>query len=87
MKNGGFEMLVNFVRESFKVSWGGKNLSAIKELDSMTKEMKIPSRSGSGIVNSLSVSCLIYTDTSRPYLLIITLIKLNYIVINLQKFC
>jgi len=77
MSNGGFDTLVDFVRETFKVSWNGKNLSAVKDLDSMTKELSIPSRSGSKIVNSLSVSYFIYTDTS--HLLIIVLIKLDYI--------
>lgn len=61
---GGFDTLVDFVRETFKVSWNGKNLSAVKELDSMTKTLKIPSRSGSKVVDSLSVSYFIYTDTS-----------------------
>jgi hypothetical protein len=29
-------MLINFVREIFKVSWNGKNLTAVKNLDSMS---------------------------------------------------
>ncbi|UZO23420.1 uncharacterized protein OCT59_015760 [Rhizophagus irregularis] len=73
-RNGGFDILVDFVRETFKVSWNRKNLSAIKELDNITKELTIPSRSGNKIVDSLSVSYFIYTDTSYPlsisYLLI-----------------
>lgn len=76
INNRGLDVLVDFVREAFKISWNGKNLSAIKDLDRMTKELSIPSRSGSKIVNSLSVSYFIYTDTS--YLLIIVLIILNY---------
>ena len=59
IKNGGLDILVEFVRETFKVSWDGKNLTAVKNLDSMTKELKIPSRSGSQIVNSLLVSYFI----------------------------
>ncbi|CAB4431786.1 unnamed protein product [Rhizophagus irregularis] len=54
-RNGGFDILVNFVRETFRVSWNGKNLSAVKELDNITKELMIPSRSGNKIVDSLSV--------------------------------
>ena len=48
-KNGGFEVLVEFTRETFRVSWGGKNLDAVKALDSITKDLIIPSRSGSNI--------------------------------------
>ncbi|CAB4385905.1 unnamed protein product [Rhizophagus irregularis] len=54
-RNGGFNTLVDFVRETFKVSWNGKNLSAVKELDNMTKKLTIPSRSGNKIVDSLSL--------------------------------
>jgi len=58
-KNGSFEVLMDFVRESFKVSWNGKNLAAVKNLDSMTKDLIIPPRSGSNIINSLTVSYLL----------------------------
>ncbi|UZO14137.1 uncharacterized protein OCT59_005605 [Rhizophagus irregularis] len=54
-RNGGFNTLVDFVRETFKVSWNRKNLSAVKELDNMTKKLTIPSRSGNKIVDSLSL--------------------------------
>ncbi|CAB4390324.1 unnamed protein product [Rhizophagus irregularis] len=54
-RNGGFNTLVDFVRETFKVSWNGKNLSTVKELDNMTKKLTIPSRSGNKIVDSLSL--------------------------------
>lgn len=50
-KNGGFDVLVEFVRETFRVSWGGKNLDAVKALDNITKDLIIPSRSGSNVVN------------------------------------
>jgi hypothetical protein len=40
------------IREAFKTSWDGKNLSAIKDLNRITKELTIPSRSGSKIVDS-----------------------------------
>jgi hypothetical protein len=57
LKNiGSFEVLVNFIRESFRVSWNGKNLEAVKLLDDMTKDLIIPSRSGNNIVNLLNVS-------------------------------
>ncbi|GBB92277.1 hypothetical protein RclHR1_19950005 [Rhizophagus clarus] len=55
INNGGLVTLVDFVREAVRISWNGKNLAAIKALDRMTKELSIPSRSGSNIVNSLSL--------------------------------
>lgn len=59
--NGGIDTLVEFVKEAVRVSWDGKNLSGIKELDTMTKNLIIPSRSGSNIVNTLKqVSYFIY---------------------------
>ncbi|CAB4394002.1 unnamed protein product [Rhizophagus irregularis] len=51
--NGGMDTLVEFVKEAVHVSWDGKNLPDIKELDTMTKNIIIPSRSGSNIVNTL----------------------------------
>ncbi|UZO16026.1 uncharacterized protein OCT59_007427 [Rhizophagus irregularis] len=51
--NGGTDTLVEFVKEAVRVSWDGKNLSGIKELDTMTKNLIIPSRSRSDIVNTL----------------------------------
>jgi len=59
--NGGMDTLVEFVKEAVRVSWDGKNLPGIKELDTMTKNLIIPSRSGSDIVNTLKqVSYFIY---------------------------
>ncbi|CAB4396644.1 unnamed protein product [Rhizophagus irregularis] len=51
--NGGMDTLVEFVKEAVHASWDGKNLPGIKELDTMTKNIIIPSRSGSDIVNTL----------------------------------
>ncbi|CAB4398401.1 unnamed protein product [Rhizophagus irregularis] len=51
--NGGMDMLVEFIKEAVRVSWDGKNLPGIKELNTMTKNIIIPSRSGSDIVNTL----------------------------------
>jgi len=52
--------LVEFVQESFKVSWQERDLSAIKSLDFMTKNLTIPSRSGRNFCNKLSVSYLFF---------------------------
>lgn len=51
--NGGLDTLVDFVREAFTVSWDGKNLAAVKRLDSITKDLIVPSRSGANIINFL----------------------------------
>ncbi|CAB4398581.1 unnamed protein product [Rhizophagus irregularis] len=51
--NGGMDTLVEFVKEAVRISWDGKNLPGIKELDTMTKNIIIPSRNGSDIVNTL----------------------------------
>jgi hypothetical protein len=59
-QTGSLEKLVEFVQESFKVSWQGKDLSAIKSLDYMTKNLTIPSRSGRNFCNKLSVSYLLF---------------------------
>ena len=50
-KNREFDVLVEFIRKTFRVSWGGKNLDAVKALDNMTNDLTIPSRSGSNVVN------------------------------------
>ncbi|CAB5380885.1 unnamed protein product [Rhizophagus irregularis] len=55
LKESGVETLIEFVRESFKVSWRGKDLIAIKSLDRITKDLEIPSRSGRNIANFLSL--------------------------------
>ena len=52
--NGGFEVLVEFARETFRISWNGKNLDGVKSLDTMTKDLVIPSRSGSDVMNMLT---------------------------------
>ncbi|CAB4377525.1 unnamed protein product [Rhizophagus irregularis] len=41
--NGGMNTLVEFVKEAIRVSWDGKNLPGIKELDTITKNIIIPS--------------------------------------------
>ncbi|GBB89398.1 hypothetical protein RclHR1_16070004 [Rhizophagus clarus] len=49
-KIGSFDTLIDFIRETFKVSWNGKDLSVVKNLDSMTKDIIIPFRSGNRII-------------------------------------
>lgn len=67
-QTGSLEKLVEFVQESFKVSWRGKDLSAIKSLDYMTKNLTIPSRSGRNFCNKLSVSYLFFSFNTYIYL-------------------
>jgi len=54
--NGSLDVLTEFIRETFKVSWNGKDLFAVKNLDRITKGLVIPSRSGNNIVNTLTVN-------------------------------
>jgi len=57
LKNSGsFKKLMEFVHESFKIHWKDGNLERIKELDSITKNINIPSRSGLNIATLLIVS-------------------------------
>jgi hypothetical protein len=59
-RSGGFEVLEEFVKEMFQISWGGRDLEGVKSLDVITRNLIIPSRSGSNIVNSLIVSYFCY---------------------------
>ncbi|GBB94788.1 hypothetical protein RclHR1_24110002 [Rhizophagus clarus] len=49
-KISSFDTLIDFIRETCKISWNGKDLSAVKNLDSMTKDIIVPSRSGNRII-------------------------------------
>ena len=55
-KNGGLEVLKEFIIASFQAHFDGKNILAIKALDSITKKLLIPSRSSKNIANFLNVS-------------------------------
>jgi hypothetical protein len=55
-QSGSLGKLVEFVRESFKAFWQGKDLNAIRSLDYITKDINIPSRSGNNICNKVTVS-------------------------------
>ena len=53
---GGFKVLVDFVQSSLRSSLNGKNINAIKNLDVITTNLVIPSKSGRNIANFLDVS-------------------------------
>jgi len=55
-KNGRLVMLKEFIIASFQAHFDGKNILAIKVLDSMTKKLLILSRNGKNIANVLNVS-------------------------------
>ena len=56
-KNGAMKKLTVFVLESFKSHFDGRNNERVKKLDYITKDLRIPSRSGKDIANlPLSVS-------------------------------
>ena len=50
--------LTGFVIVSFKSHYNGKDVSSIKKLDHLTKDILIPSRSGKNIANNLNVRYL-----------------------------
>ncbi|CAB4396297.1 unnamed protein product [Rhizophagus irregularis] len=54
-KCGTLERLVLFVREAFKIHYTKYDVKAIKELDNITKNYKVPSRSGKNIATKLSL--------------------------------
>ncbi|POG74086.1 hypothetical protein GLOIN_2v1771701 [Rhizophagus irregularis DAOM 181602=DAOM 197198] len=54
-KCGTLERLVLFVREEFKIHYTKYDVKAIKELDNITKNYKVPSRSGKNIAMKLSL--------------------------------
>ncbi|PKC54018.1 hypothetical protein RhiirA1_543021 [Rhizophagus irregularis] len=54
-KCGTLEHLVLFVREAFKIHYTKYDVKAIKELDNITKNYKVPSRSGKNIATKLSL--------------------------------
>lgn len=55
-RSDGMSKLTEFVRESFRAHYDGRNNDKVKQLDHMTKDLSIPSRSGSNIANDLNVS-------------------------------
>lgn len=54
-RNGAFGILVQFVRECFKIHYKKKDNNKVKELDILTKDLVIPSRSGHNLASSLKL--------------------------------
>src|SRR6202008_4923067 len=54
-RNGAFTILVQFVRKCFKVHYKGKDTQKVKELDALTKDLSIPSRSSRNLASSLKI--------------------------------
>jgi hypothetical protein len=54
-RNGAFTKLVEFIRECFKIHYKNKDVKKVKELDVLTKELVIPSRSGRNLASSLAL--------------------------------
>ncbi|GBC11801.2 uncharacterized protein OCT59_025211 [Rhizophagus irregularis] len=52
-RNGSFIKLVQFIRECFKIHYRNKDVKKVKELDALTKDLFIPSRSGRNLASSL----------------------------------
>ncbi|RIB28778.1 hypothetical protein C2G38_2157142 [Gigaspora rosea] len=53
-KCGAVKKLVQLIREMFKIHWQGKNIDQVKNLDNLTKNMHVPSRSGLDIASQLN---------------------------------
>jgi hypothetical protein len=51
---GAIKKLVQLIREMFKIHWQGKNIDQVKNLDNLTKNMHVPSRSGLDIASKLN---------------------------------
>lgn len=58
-RDGCLSRLTEFVRSSFKLHFRERDVSGVKRLDTMTKDLLIPSRSAKNIANSLNVSYFI----------------------------
>ena len=54
-RNGSFDKLVQFVRECFNIHYRRRDNDKIKELDGLTKDLVIPSRSGHNLSSSLNL--------------------------------
>ena len=54
-RNGAFDKLVQFVRECFKIHYKKRDNDKVKELDVLTKDLVIPSRSGRNLASSLNL--------------------------------
>jgi hypothetical protein len=54
-KCGTMEKLILFVREAFKIHYIKYNTKAVKKLDSITMDCKVPSRSGKSIASRFSL--------------------------------
>ncbi|CAG8781309.1 6472_t:CDS:1, partial [Gigaspora rosea] len=46
--------LVQLIREMFKIHWQSKNIDQVKNLDNLTKNMHVPSRSSLDIASKLN---------------------------------
>ncbi|RIB12018.1 hypothetical protein C2G38_2201843 [Gigaspora rosea] len=53
-KCGAVKKLVQLIREMFKIHWQCKNIDQVKNLDNLTKNMHVPSRSGLDIASKLN---------------------------------
>jgi hypothetical protein len=54
-RNGSFTRIVQFVRECFKTHYKEKDVEKVKELDVLTKDLIIPSRSGHNLASSIKI--------------------------------
>lgn len=55
MQHRNMEIIVNLVHRSFRTNFNGRDINGIKELDILTKNMKVPSLSGRNIASKLEL--------------------------------
>ena len=50
-RNDGLKKLIEFVQETFKVHFNGRDNKVLRKLEYITRDLRIPSRSGRNIAN------------------------------------
>ena len=50
-RNDGLKKLIEFVQKTFKVHFNGRDNKVLRKLEYITKDLRIPSRSGRNIAN------------------------------------
>ena len=63
-RNDRMKSLIEFVRQSFNAHFDGRDNEKIKTLDHITKNLRIPSRSGNNLVNDLKLSANVSSNVN-----------------------
>ena len=63
-RSDGMRNLIEFVRQSFNAHFDGRDNERIKTFDHITKNLRIPSRSGNNLVNDLNLSANVSSNVN-----------------------